>query len=572
MATQGRGHATQQSWFRNRAGLTEDEAPMAGGLQGRVAIVTGGGSGIGQAACAALAAQGAHIVAVSRRQEALEETIALTGGPGRPGARRSVALALDVRSAADMEAMAARTLEWFGRIDLLVCAAGVLRRDGSLMNPVAAVPVADWDDVIATNLRGVFLANRAVLPAMLRQGEGDIFNVSSTTGSFSVPFDAAYSASKCGVNALTSALAEEVWDAGVRVQLLVPGPFQTPLLDRRWTGAHVAQEFPPASRVADVIAYLAMLPRDTRLLSLVVKPTLVPERRTWVGSRGGAKAAAPAAERIEGEPGAGLGTDLPTEVAPPVALRGKVLIVTEAGSAIGQATCRALAGEGAAVIAADPDPGALQAAVSGLALSASGERGHLALPLDAAVEASHQALAKAALDRHGRIDGLIACPRAMGIGRKPVEALTIGEWDEVQSATLRASFLSCRAVLPAMMQRREGTIVNVMPPWTWVGGAGRAARWAASAGIIGLSQSLADEVRSHGIRVQVVQAGTGEPPLPDRNGSPRPWPAPERVADCLVYLLTRPLDSFLVNPGIAHLGGRPARGRRSLQGSQSIEK
>jgi NAD(P)-dependent dehydrogenase (short-subunit alcohol dehydrogenase family) len=240
-------------------------------LTGRVAIVTGASSGIGRATCLALAQAGAQIVAVGRNEDRLAAAAALVAEIGG-NASSSLVLPLDVRSESDMQGMAARTLERFGRIDILVNAAGILRAPGTTLRTLAQLPTADWDEVLDINLRGTFLANRAVLPAMLAARSGDILNLSSKSGRAGIAFDAPYCASKFGVNGLSEALAEEVRPFGVRVQVLAPGKFATEVLQQAGPLPQPTG-IPPPERVAEVIRWMLSMPEDTRLLAPVVEPS-----------------------------------------------------------------------------------------------------------------------------------------------------------------------------------------------------------------------------------------------------------------------------------------------------------
>src|SRR5262249_28986426 len=157
----------------------------------------------------------------------------------------------DVQSEVDVQQMADQTLAAFGRIDILVCAAGIVRPPESRLTTVAQTPLADFEAVLNTNLRGMFLSNRAVLPAMIQQGGGDIVNVGSTSGLSGIAFDGPYCASKFGVIGLSEALAEEVAPEGVRVQTLLPGPFETEMWHRTPSGLRPGKALPPGSRVAD---------------------------------------------------------------------------------------------------------------------------------------------------------------------------------------------------------------------------------------------------------------------------------------------------------------------------------
>ncbi|HEV8440145.1 MAG TPA: SDR family NAD(P)-dependent oxidoreductase [Methylomirabilota bacterium] len=242
-------------------------------LKGQVAIVTGACGGIGRATCLALAAEGATVsvvdVAPERVQALVNELEAQADGEG--AAPRFLGLALDVRRESDMHEMAAATLAGFGRIDILVAAAGVLRPKGTPPRLLAQMPLSEWDEVLDTNLRGVFLSNRAVLPVMIRQRAGQIVNVSSVQGRQGHAYDSAYCASKFGVIGLSESLAEEVRGDGVRVQVLLPDAVETPMWSQNGPIPPPAAML-PAARVAEFIVYLLTLPEDTVLVSPVIAP------------------------------------------------------------------------------------------------------------------------------------------------------------------------------------------------------------------------------------------------------------------------------------------------------------
>jgi NAD(P)-dependent dehydrogenase (short-subunit alcohol dehydrogenase family) len=226
-------------------------------LFGTVAVVTGGSSGLGRACALALATAGAHVVVVGRDQQRVAQASREVGGLG---------LVLDVTSETEMAELAARTLDAFGRIDILLAAAGIGAAPGAgLPRPVAATPLRDWQAVLRTNLGGVFLSNRAVLPAMLAAGSGHIVNVASfPAGVGGTPLAAAYCASKHGVAGLSEALAAEVAPAGVRVDVLFPGLLATPMA----AGPLLARRFGvplPTSLVADFVVFLATQPADVRM-------------------------------------------------------------------------------------------------------------------------------------------------------------------------------------------------------------------------------------------------------------------------------------------------------------------
>jgi NAD(P)-dependent dehydrogenase (short-subunit alcohol dehydrogenase family) len=246
------------------------------GMAGGVAIVTGGASGIGRATSEALARAGSRVVVVDIDADGVDETLRLLRATTSTDA--VTGLALDVRREVDMEEMARSTMDRFGRIDMLVSCAGILRAPGSLPKPVVDMTVDEWDAVVDVNLRGVFLSNRAVLPTMIAQGSGQIVNVSSTSGRQGRALDGAYCASKAGVIGLTESLAEEVRQLGIRVQCVLPDAVETPLW--RQNGAiPPPPDILPPSRVADVIVYLLALPADAVILNATVAPLRRGRRR-----------------------------------------------------------------------------------------------------------------------------------------------------------------------------------------------------------------------------------------------------------------------------------------------------
>jgi len=239
--------------------------------QPRVYIITGAGSGIGRACAELLSQRECRLSLVDFNRDALENTAAELRESFSPGATSMLTQNLSVRSAADMQAMAERTLEHFGRIDGLIASAGILRVGGALKT-VADTSLDDWNAVIETNLTGTFLSNQAVLPAMMAQKEGDIINISSTSGRQGRPFDGAYSASKFGIIGLSESLAEEVSSHGIRVQTVLPDAVETPLWDQNGPAALKPVHVLPPKRVAEFILFMLDLPRDTYLPNPVIAP------------------------------------------------------------------------------------------------------------------------------------------------------------------------------------------------------------------------------------------------------------------------------------------------------------
>jgi NAD(P)-dependent dehydrogenase (short-subunit alcohol dehydrogenase family) len=180
-------------------------------------------------------------------------------------------LLLDVRDEQAMESMARLTIEKFGRIDALVACAGILRGTGSSPMPLARISTAEWEQVLDTNLKGMFLSNRAVLPAMIRQRAGDIINISSVSGRQGRAHDAPYCASKFGVIGMSESLAEEVRGYGIRVQIVLPDAVDTPMWNQNGPVPCPPDALPP-ERVAELIVYMLRQPPDTMLLGVTIAP------------------------------------------------------------------------------------------------------------------------------------------------------------------------------------------------------------------------------------------------------------------------------------------------------------
>jgi 3-oxoacyl-[acyl-carrier protein] reductase len=229
-----------------------------------VAIVTGGGSGIGQAIARRLAADGYHVLVNDFRLEAAQAVAAEIGGVAAGG---------DVSVEADVAAMIARAEEAFGPVTHLINNAGHIHQAR-----FTELTVQDFDRMISVHLRGTFLCTRAVLTGMLARGEGVIVNIASQLGQIGGIDLVHYSAAKAGIIGLTKALAREVSSQGVRVNAVAPGPINTPLvrsLSPDWQRAKAAQlplgRFGEPEEVASTVAFLC-----SPAASLFVGQTLGP--------------------------------------------------------------------------------------------------------------------------------------------------------------------------------------------------------------------------------------------------------------------------------------------------------
>lgn len=197
-------------------------SPVEGPLTGRTALVTGGGNGLGAAIARALHAHGANVVVVGRRTKALKSVCSELG-------TRATWQQCDIADPSSVAALAS-SLETTD-ISILVNNAGI----AGPVAPLTDISVEEWDEVFGVNVRGVFLMCRALLPAMVARGGGDVINLASVSGKRPLAHRAPYAASKMAVIGLTSTLAFEVGPAGVNVNSLSPGPVSGPRMERNLT-------------------------------------------------------------------------------------------------------------------------------------------------------------------------------------------------------------------------------------------------------------------------------------------------------------------------------------------------
>ena len=194
-------------------------------LDGKSALITGGASGIGRAACLAFARHGARVVVTDLDAEGGEETLRLLETDGDAD---KLFIRADISREEEVEALVAGCVDAFGRLDCAFNNAGV-RADG--LSPISELAVDEWDRLMATNLRGTFLCLKSQLRQMSRQGGGAIVNTASIHGLVGAGHGiSAYVSSKHGVVGLTRAAALEFAEQGIRVNVLCPGHTDTPLI------------------------------------------------------------------------------------------------------------------------------------------------------------------------------------------------------------------------------------------------------------------------------------------------------------------------------------------------------
>lgn len=232
---------------------------------GQVAVVTGGGRGIGAAVARCLAAMGMQVVICGRTVSTLDRVareIEAAGGACVP-------LACDVSQVRSVEGFAQKFLQRFARLDVLVNNAGV----GAFSTPLHQLPPHEWERVLDTNLKGVYLMIRALAPRMIEQKSGHIINVSSLAGKNALPKGAAYAASKWGLNGLSYSVAEELRGDGIRVSVVCPGSVDTELSPH--SGKDPSRMLQPDD-VAHTIAMLVTQAPQSFVSEVLIRPTQKP--------------------------------------------------------------------------------------------------------------------------------------------------------------------------------------------------------------------------------------------------------------------------------------------------------
>lgn len=213
---------------------------MAGMVEGKVALVTGAASGIGRATALVFVREGAKVVVDDINVEGGEETVRMIKEAGG----EAIFVKGDVRIASEVEALVSKTVETYGRLDCAHNNAGII---GQLAF-TADCTEENWEDVIATDLKGVWLCMKHEIPQMIKQGSGVIVNTASAGAMTGLPFTPAYCAAKAGVTQLTKTAALEYAEHGIRINAVCPGGTLTPLL-RAFTRGDKATELMRAAKI-----------------------------------------------------------------------------------------------------------------------------------------------------------------------------------------------------------------------------------------------------------------------------------------------------------------------------------
>ena len=211
-------------------------------LAGKTAVITGGGTGIGQAIALAFAKEGARVAVAGRRMEKLQETLSLLKQSGSD----ALAMECDVTKSADTERLVKAAEDRFGNVNVLVNNAGALS-----VSTVETISEEDWDRIMGANLKGPFLMSRAVLPAMRRAGGGSIVNIGSVLGIAAIRDRAAYCASKGGVAMLTKAMALDHAHDKIRVNCVCPSIVESAMTEMFFAETEAARKL-RESRLASV--------------------------------------------------------------------------------------------------------------------------------------------------------------------------------------------------------------------------------------------------------------------------------------------------------------------------------
>jgi len=238
-------------------------------IAGKVVVITGASSGLGEATARRLSAEGAKLVLGARRIDRLSALA------GELGADNTIAVATDVTQRSDVQRLVDTAVDKFGRIDVLLNNAGVM-----LNSPAERLKVEDWEQMVDVNIKGVLYGIAAALPHMQAQKSGHIINVSSVAGHKVRPGSAVYAGTKFAVRAISEGLRQEVTPHGIRTTIISPGAVATELASRitepdvrEGTQSYVDAVAVPADSFARCVAFAISQPDDLDINEILFRPT-----------------------------------------------------------------------------------------------------------------------------------------------------------------------------------------------------------------------------------------------------------------------------------------------------------
>ena len=244
---------------------------MHNNIQGKVIVITGASSGLGEATARHLGKEGATVVLGARRLdriEALAKELTQAGG-------KALALATDVTDAAQVKALVDAAVQVFGRVDVMLNNAGLMPH-----SPLERLKIADWSRTIDVNIKGVLHGIAAALPHMQRQKSGQIINVSSVAGHKVGTGNAVYAATKTAVRVISEGLRQEVKPYNIRTTIISPGAVKTELLDhisetdiQKANQDYVGQVRVPADSFARIVAFAISQPEELDINEILFRPT-----------------------------------------------------------------------------------------------------------------------------------------------------------------------------------------------------------------------------------------------------------------------------------------------------------
>lgn len=235
-------------------------------LKNKVALITGGGSGVGQAAARLFLEKGANVAIAGRDGAKLKKA-----AEAIPGGAQILVVPTDVTDPAQVKNLVEQTTKHFGRVDILINNAGTNLKARKMRE----LTIENWNLLVRTNLDGAFYCIKEVLPQMLERKDGVIVNVNSISGKRPYPLaGAGYAAGKFGLHALAGCLANEELESGIRVSSIYPGEIDTPILEVRPTPVSAEQraKILKPEDVANAILFVATLPPHVTVPELIIKP------------------------------------------------------------------------------------------------------------------------------------------------------------------------------------------------------------------------------------------------------------------------------------------------------------